>query len=74
MRSILLAAALIIAAPALAQDAATNALRDAARAQEKQAETLRQIERNQRDQMRAEDRARRNAARDSRSINAPNRR
>jgi len=46
---------------------ATNALHDMARAQERQAESLRRMETVQRDQARADDRARRNAERDSRS-------
>lgn len=44
-----------------------NALRDAARAQEKHAESLRQIESLERDRARDLDRARRNASRDARS-------
>lgn len=45
-----------------------NALNDMARAHRDQAESLRRIETIQRDQARADDRARRNAERDSRSM------
>lgn len=47
---------------------ANNALSDLARVQERQAESLRRIELIQRVQARADDRARRNAERDSRSM------
>lgn len=50
---------------ALAQD--SGALRDIARAQERQADSLRRMERIERDRYRDEDRARRDAERDSRS-------
>lgn len=59
---------LALTAPALAQDAATNALRDAARAQERQAESLRRLEQVQRDHARQADRERINAQRDARSM------
>lgn len=45
-----------------------NSLNDLARAQQQQAETLRRMETAQRDRARAEDRDRRNAERDSRSM------
>lgn len=57
---------------ARAQDAdrvrAMNAVSDMARAQRDQADSLRRVETIQRDQARANDRARRNAERDSRSM------
>ncbi len=55
------------ASPAGAQDVYTNALRDAARAQERQARELERLGVLERDRARADDRARRNAERDSRS-------
>lgn len=63
---------LAFASPVEAQDLnavrAQNALNDMARAQRDQAESLRRLEAIQRDQARADDRARRNAERDSRSM------
>lgn len=53
--------------PASAQDIQTNALRDAARAQERQARELERLGVVERDRARAEDRARRSAERDGRS-------
>lgn len=72
MRAVaLILAALLTASGAVAQDSeaqrAINAMHDMARAQERQARSLEQIERQDRDRARDEDRARRNAARDSRS-------
>lgn len=69
-----LAGFLLTAMPleALAQDyqatRATNALQDIARAQERQADSLHRLESHRRDQARADDTARRNAERDSRSM------
>jgi hypothetical protein len=67
--------ALLLAAwsfDARAQDAnrvrAMNAVSDLARAHREQTETLRHMETVQRDRARAEDRTRRNAERDSRSM------
>ena len=60
----------ILLAPAVtaqAQDRETNALRDAARAQERQARALEHLNSQVRDQAVQEDRDRRNAARDARS-------
>lgn len=69
---LLLAALVLISSSqpeALAQDRSTiNAFNDIARAQQRQAESLRRIETIQRDAARADDRARRNAERDSRSM------
>lgn len=47
---------------------ATNAMRDMARAQERQADSLRRLEVVERDRARAADAARHNAERDSRSM------
>ncbi|MHC2021381.1 hypothetical protein [Methylobacterium sp. CM6247] len=70
--SILAAILVAVAAKAQAQDAETvrlrNAINDQTRAQERQAETLRQLEVLQRDQARRADSARQNAERDSRSM------
>ena len=55
--------------PAGAMDTTiANALKDAARAQDRQADSLRQLERVERDRARANDTARHNAERDSRSM------
>lgn len=72
MRIIHLAFALpLIAGPAVGQtyneERAANALRDGARAQERQADELRRLGQLERDRALQEDRARRNAARDARS-------
>lgn len=56
------------AGEAQAQDATTNALRDAARAQEQQADSLRRLESLEKDRARWADRDRRNAERDARSM------
>ncbi|MHC2021466.1 hypothetical protein [Methylobacterium sp. CM6247] len=70
--SILAAILVATAARAQAQDAEAvrlrNAINDQTRAQERQAETLRQLEVLQRDQARRADSARQNAGRDSRSM------
>lgn len=70
--SILAAILVAVAAKAQAQDAEAvrlrNAINDQTRAQEHQAETLRQLEVLQRDQARRADSARQNAERDSRSM------
>lgn len=52
----------------IAQTAEANALRDAARAQERQARSLERMESLERSRALREDRARRNAERDSRSM------
>lgn len=56
------------AGEAQAQDVTTNTLRDAARAQERQADSLRRLESLDRDRARWADRDRRNAERDARSL------
>lgn len=70
--SILAAILVAVAAKAQAQDAEAvrlrNAINDHTRAQERQAETLRQLEVLQRNQARRADNARQNAERDSRSM------
>ena len=73
MRRVALAliAALVVAGSppeAIGQTAEANALRDVARAQERQARPLERLDALERDRARAEDRARRNAERDSRSM------
>lgn len=73
MRRVALAliAALVVAGSppeAIGQTAEANALRDVARAQERQARSLERLDALERDRARAEDRARRNAERDSRSM------
>lgn len=71
IRAALAAAAVAFAFPAVARDydvtRKLDALRDAARAQERQAESLERLERLERDRALRDDRARRNAARDARS-------
>lgn len=72
MRISFIVAALLVTSPALAQPyydntRELNALRDAARAQERQAESLRRMEQLQYDRNLQADRAERNAARDARS-------
>lgn len=71
MRTILALAVCLAASGAGAQDfrgqRELNALRDAARSEERQARSIERIERQDRERARDEDRARRNAARDSRS-------
>lgn len=68
----LLIMALLTASPAVAQSyddtRMLNSMRDATRAQERQADSLERIERTQRDRAIREDRDRRNDARDSRSL------
>jgi hypothetical protein len=61
---------LLVASPALSQydRSAINAFNDSARAQERQADSLRRMESFQRDQARQADRQYRNAERDSRSM------
>lgn len=64
-------ALLVLAAPAVAQSfddtRAVNAMRDSARAQERQADELRRLRQIEADRALREDRDRRNAARDARS-------
>lgn len=69
--SVILAGILLSSASpheAAAQDAATNALRDSARAQDRQAEALRRIDSANRDQARQERNERHNAEVSSRSM------
>ncbi|WP_298962334.1 hypothetical protein [uncultured Methylobacterium sp.] len=71
MKRLMILILLAVPIPAAAQSyddtRAINAMRDAARAHERQAESLRQIERIERDRALRDDRDRRNAERDSRS-------
>ena len=71
MNARMLRAAILLtpAAPVVAQDSTreTNALRDAARAQERQARAMERLQVQLRDQATQQDRAKRNAERDARS-------
>ena len=71
IRAVLFSVCLLLASigsPHAMDTATANAIKDSARAQERQADSLQRLERIERDRARAEDTARHNAERDSRSM------